>query len=131
MPERFTPGKLDEISSAIGEIRAYVHEGRHGINNLSQKMDGFEVSSSKRHNALKLELSNQLEKGMDQLERGLDSVRADLAGIASRVAKLEETGHRQEGQISVGKWLLEKWPFGVLFVALSAFIAWANGKFGH
>lgn len=45
MPPR--SGQLDHISEAIGEVRAYVHEGRHGINNLSQKVDALRVGISK------------------------------------------------------------------------------------
>ncbi len=43
-------GQLDQISEAIGELRSsmktiekYVHESRHGVNNLSQKLDALAV----------------------------------------------------------------------------------------
>ena len=47
---RSQTGQLDQISEAIGELKGsvkaieqYVHEGRHGTNNLSQKIDALAV----------------------------------------------------------------------------------------
>ena len=54
--------QLDEISRAIGRVDAYVHEFRHGTSNLSSKMDGMELQNSKRHETLKIELTNQNER---------------------------------------------------------------------
>ena len=43
-------GQLDQISEAIGELKGsvksieqYVHEARHGTNNISQKIDALAV----------------------------------------------------------------------------------------
>jgi hypothetical protein len=123
MAQRGKNNTLDEISTAIGEIRAYVHEGRHGINNLSMKLDASEVSSAKRHASLKLELTAQLDKGME-------AVRGDLATIAKRVTDLERHRDRQDGAVSAWKWFADHWPFAALAAFLSALIAWANGKLG-
>jgi len=47
-------GQLDQISEAIGEIRGtvagierYIHEERHGVRNLSQKVDGLSAQLSR------------------------------------------------------------------------------------
>lgn len=54
MPAARSTGQLDAISEAIGELKGsvksieqYVHEGRHGANNLSQKIDALGQSVSK------------------------------------------------------------------------------------
>lgn len=125
-------GKLDEISAAIGRVDAYVHEFRHGTNNLAQLINAGEIASEKRHLALKSDLTRQFEKGLDGLRqdmvRGMEALRADLAGIDSRVIELERVRLRQEGQMSAWAWIIDKWPFGALAALLSAVIAWANGK---
>jgi uncharacterized membrane protein len=131
MPMRGS-GQLDEISQAIGRVDAYVHEFRHGTNELKAMVNGAEVAAEKRHVTLKLELSSQLERGLDSVRadmaKGLDALRADLRGIDNRVSDLEKTRIRQEAQISTWAWIIDKWPFAALAAVLSTVVAWANGK---
>lgn len=116
-------GKLDEISQAIGRVDAYVHEYRHGLNNIAQQINGMELASEKRHANLKVELTAQIDKGLDALRR-------DIIDVAARVAALEATHLRQEGAVSVWKWLGAHWPFAAVSAAILAAIAWANNRLG-
>jgi hypothetical protein len=119
MPPR--AGQLDQISESIGEIRAYVHAGRHDVANLTQVVNAQDAAQAKRHAELKAEVSRQIEKGME-------TMRAEIAAVTLRVAKLEESRFRQEGQLSVWQWLARHWPIGPIIAAILTFIAWANGK---
>ncbi len=120
-PKRTTsaarPGQLDQISESIGEIRAYVHAGRHDVNNLTQIVNAQETAQTKRH----AELEGKIEKGME-------TMRVEIALVAARVSKLEAHKQQQDGQISVWRWLVEKWPFAALAIIISAVVAWANDR---
>lgn len=63
-----TPKQLDEISSAIGELRAYVHEHRHSSDNLSMKFDGLALDIAKRVEALELRLGMRITT-LEQLQQ--------------------------------------------------------------
>jgi predicted extracellular nuclease len=119
MPPR--AGQLDQISESIGEIRAYVHTGRHDISNLTQIVTAQDAAQVKRHADLKEEVSRQIKEG-------LETMRVEIAAVAVRVARLEESRSRQEGQLSVWQWLVNRWPVAPIIAAILAFIAWANGK---
>jgi hypothetical protein len=121
MAVRASPGQLDEISQAIGRVDAYVHEYRHGINNIAQQISAMELASEKRHTTLKLELKAELRESNE-------AIRTDLATIASRVAKLEEARLRHEGAVGVFAWFAQHWPFATVAAGLAAFIAWATGR---
>lgn len=109
MPPR--SGQLDQISEAIGELKGsvkaietYVHEGRHGVNNLSQKVDGLGVQIGRDVAALKAEL------------------RVDIEALSNRVRALEDSQNKQTGAKSLVVWFLQSplvaWiSAAVLFVA--------------
>lgn len=115
MPPR--TGQLDEISEKIGRIDAYVHEGRHGINNLSQKLDALSLEQAKRHEALKLELAAQ----MDKIAAGL---RAEIANAVARISKLEDRNTRDDGARSVKQWIIDHSPWATLAAIVAAAAAW-------
>ncbi len=87
-------GQLDEISAAIGEVRAYIHENRHGVNNLSTKFDGLALDMAKRVEALELRL------GM-------------------RITTLEQLQNQQAGAFKLIDWILKS-PLLAWLIALAA-----------
>ncbi|HEX8415123.1 MAG TPA: hypothetical protein VF637_14750 [Sphingomicrobium sp.] len=100
------PGNpIDEMSRAIGRIDAYVHEFRHGTNNVSMKIDGLEVASAKRHDNLKIEVTSQIKQAVD-------AMRAEIAEVAKRVAALEAIEYRRAGATN----FLSKVPNWISFV---------------
>jgi predicted extracellular nuclease len=119
MPPR--SGQLDQISESIGEIRAYVHAGRHDVANLTQVVNAQDAAQVKRHAELKAEVASQIREG-------LETMRTEIANVTARVTKLEENRIRREGQLSVWQWLAQHWPLAPVLTAILAFIAWANGK---
>jgi hypothetical protein len=61
-------GQLDQISEAIGELKGsvkaieqYVHEGRHGTNNLSQKIDALAVKFGSDIASLEARMDSRLK----------------------------------------------------------------------
>jgi hypothetical protein len=60
-------GQLDQISEAIGELKGsvksierYMHEREHGLNNLSQKIDGLAVKLSADIAAVEARMDSRL-----------------------------------------------------------------------
>lgn len=93
MPPR--SGQLDQISEAIGELKGsvkaierYVHDGRHGVNNISQKVDGLGVKIAGDIAGLRAE------------------IRADLDSLSKRVAKLEAADIRSTTTKNTLGWIL-------------------------
>ena len=106
------PRQLDEISEAIGELKGsvkaiekYIHEERHGVNNLSQKVDGLAVSIGRDIAAVKAEIEVKIE------------------AMGSRVGVLEAVRHQQAGASSVLLAILKSPAIGWLVGA--AISAWA------
>lgn len=85
MPPRNQTGELDEISRMIGELSAYVHEGRHGVNNLSTKFDALALDIAKRVETMKTEISLRLDT-MDRRIALLEGVEAQRKGERGAVA---------------------------------------------
>ena len=79
MPPR--SGQLDQISEAIGEVRAYVHEGRHGINNLAQKVDALRVGIGKDIAAVEA----RMEVRFEAFEKRLRAIEDD--GVKTETQK--------------------------------------------
>lgn len=104
MPPRNPPGELDEVSRMIGELSAYVHEGRHGVNNLSVKFD-----------ALALDIAKRVETVGEQLGLRLDA-------MDRRIAKLEAKSNEEKGARGVIGWILRSPLIGWL-AALAVVIA--------
>jgi hypothetical protein len=110
MPPR-PPAELDEISRMLGELSAYVHEGRHGVNNLSTKFDALALDIAKRVETTKTELLVRF----DTMER--------------RVAALEETAARNKGARNLAAWLLQSPLIGWIAAGAMAFVAlWKSGR---
>lgn len=79
---RDPPHQLDEISKAIGSIEAYVHEHRHGVNNLSMKMDALSLDFARKVEELKAAIST------------------DIEGIKRRLDLLEDANERRIGAVA-------------------------------
>jgi len=104
MPPR--AGQLDQISEAIGELKGsvkaveqYVHEGRHGVNNLSQKIDAMRVSIGK-------------------------DIAAVEAKMDARLTALERAAERETGAKNIAVWFLQSPLIGWLAAGIMLFIAW-------
>jgi hypothetical protein len=125
-------GQLDEISQKIGELTAYTHEHRHGVNNLSAKFDALALDIAKRVEALDTKMTVRIDEVVKSLSADNLALSARLSEennkLAVRVAKLEDLRSRQDAQLGVWKWIVDKWPFAALAALLSSVIAWANGK---
>jgi septal ring factor EnvC (AmiA/AmiB activator) len=111
MPPR--SGQLDQISQAIGKLEGrfdgveqYMHEREHGINNLSQKVDGLRVSIGKDIATVEARIGEQI-KAMD-----------------GRIAALEAAAAREAGAKSLAAWVLQSPLIGWIAAGLMLFIAW-------
>lgn len=83
MPPR--SGQLDQISEAIGELKGsvksvekYVHEGRHGVNNLSQKVDAMRVGIGKDMAAVEAKVDAKIDAFISETNKRLAAVEAVL-----------------------------------------------------
>lgn len=106
------PRQLDEISEAIGELKGsvkviekYIHDERHGVNNLSQKIDGLAVSIGRDIAAVKAEIEVKIE------------------AIGGRVGALEAVRMQQMGASNAMLAILKSPAIGWLVGA--AITAWA------
>lgn len=108
MPPR-PPKGLDEISRMLGELSAYVHEGRHGVNNLSTKFDALALDIAKRVEGMKAELSVRLD-AMDK-----------------RLTDLEATNAKEAGARGVVGWIIQSPVIGWLVAAALFVAAWWKG----
>lgn len=98
-----TPGQLDEISQAIGELKGrfagieqYIHDKRHEDNNVSQKIDGIGAQIAREVGRLKGEIQGDIASFRNEIEK-----------LAVRVAKLESARQHDEGVKSVWVELLK------------------------
>jgi hypothetical protein len=114
-------GKLDDISMKIGEMSNYIHEHRHGVNNLSAKFDALALDIVKRVEALDIKMTLRI----DEVVKGLTS---ENTSLRLRIEALELERERRHGAMGVWVWLGEHWPFAALFAGLAAVVAWANNK---
>jgi hypothetical protein len=101
--------QLDEISMKLGELTAYNHEHRHGVANLSMKMDGLSVDVSRQIAALEAKLTVRMEESH--------------TGLSARIQALEAESHRRSGATSLVNVLLKSPALGWLVGA--AISAWA------
>lgn len=118
MPPR--NGQLDEISEAIGELKGsvkaietYVHEGRHGVNNLSQKFDALGVKIAADIAAVEA----RIEAKVDAYIRSNDE----------RVLALEKEHERQTGAKNLVAWFLQSPLIGWIVAAVLFVIAYFKG----
>jgi len=122
------PGQLDQISEAIGEIRGtvsgierYIHEERHGVRNLSQKVDGLSAQLSRDLAAAKGEIGASLTTAIERVE-------ARIQTIDDRVSVLERGRERDTGAKGVIVWLLQSPLIGWIVAAILFFAAWWKGQ---
>ena len=115
MPPR--SGQLDQISEAIGELKGkidgidkYVHEWRHGVNNVSQKVDSLGVKIAGDIAGLRAE------------------IRTDLDTLGERVAKLEARQAEQSGAKGLAVALMQSPLLAWLFAAAVVVAAWWRGE---
>ena len=81
--------QLDEISAKIGELTAYTHEHRHGVANISMKLDGLRVEIARDIAALDGKMSAriaQVEQALDQRLKALETKEIRREGAAGIVA---------------------------------------------
>lgn len=114
-------GKLDEISSKIGELGAYVHEHRHGVNNLSTKFDALGVDFARQFEGLRAELRGQIAEMKDTLSRRLDAVE-------DRIDALESANDKRTGALGLIEWMVRYWPGVVAYLGLVALVLESTGK---
>ncbi|MGH6659729.1 MAG: hypothetical protein ACREBP_01020, partial [Sphingomicrobium sp.] len=105
MPPRPYVGALDEISRMLGELSAYVHEGRHGVNNLSTKFDALALDIAKRVEIMKSEISLRLDS-MDD-----------------RLTALETAASENKGARNLASWFVQSPLFA--WLAAAAVVAWS------
>lgn len=122
------PGQLDQISEAIGEIRGtvaaierYIHEERHGVRNLSQKVEGLSSQFSRDIAAAKGEIGASLATAIERVE-------ARIHTIDERVAILERTKERETGARGLIAWLLQSPLVGWMFAAAVLVATWWKGN---
>jgi hypothetical protein len=122
MPGRV--GQLDQISEAIGEIRGtvaalgrYIHEERHGVRNLTAKVDGLSTQVSRDIAAAKGEISATVSTALERVE-------ARIATIDERVSALETIKDQEKGAKGILVAVLQSpvlaWVFAVAVVAWTA-----------
>lgn len=126
MPTR--PGQLDEISQAIGRlsgqvegIERYMHDREHGLNNLSQKVDGLSSKFSSDIASAKGEISATLSTAVERME-------ARIQTIDDRVGALETIKDQQKGAKTAIGWLLQSPLIGWLVAAVLFLAAWWKGS---
>jgi chromosome segregation ATPase len=129
MPAR--SGQLDQISEAIGEIRGtvagierYIHEERHGVRNLSQKVDGLSTQFSREIAAAKGEIGATLSTALERVE-------ARIQTIDERVSILERTHEREYGARGLLKAIFASPLLAWLFAAAVAVWTWLNTQGVH
>lgn len=83
MPPR---GQLDQISEAIGELKGsvksiekYIHEERHGLRNLSQKVDAIGTLITREIAAVEARIDVQIE-AMNARLAAVETAQARQAG---------------------------------------------------
>lgn len=108
------PGQLDEISQAIGELKAYVHEYRHGVNNIGQKID-----------ALGTKITRDIAAVEARIETKLDS---HIRTTEARLTALEQARARQMGERGVMMAILKSPVVGWLVAFGGALWLLLNGK---
>lgn len=125
MPAR--AGQLDQISEAIGEIRGtvaaierYIHEERHGIRNLGQKVESLSFQFSRDLAAARGEIGSTLSTAIERVE-------ARIQTIDERVGALEKTRDREDGARGFALWALQSPLVGWIFAAAVIATAWWRG----
>lgn len=116
MPPRGT-GQLDEISEAIGELKgsvksieSYVHEGRHGVNNLSQEVKGLGTLITREIAAVEERMKVRFEQ------------------VEQRLVLLEAVKNQQIGAKNLTVAVLQSPLIGWLVAIAAVVAAWWKGR---
>ena len=123
---------LDEISHKLGELSGYVHEHRHGVNNMSAKLDALALDITKRVEALDTKMTVR----MDEMDRALRSeltanniaLKAELAAANLRIVELEKAKSQHDGAAGVVSAILKSPAIGWLVGAVISGWAILTGK---
>jgi archaellum component FlaC len=120
-------GQLDQISQAIGQlegrfdgIERYMHDREHGLNNLSQKVDGLSSKFSSDIASAKGEISATLSTAVERME-------ARIQTIDDRVGALETIKEQEKGAKTALAWLLQSPLIGWLVAAALFLTEWWKG----
>ena len=114
-------GQLDEISEKLGELTAYTHEHRHGVNNLSQKFDALALDLVRRVEALDVKMTVRIDEVVKMLT-------AENVVLQARVDALEIDKQRRDGALSLVEWAVRNWPGIIGFALLVAVILKSTGQ---
>jgi hypothetical protein len=105
------PAQLDSISMMLGELKGsvegiekYVHEGRHGVNNLSQKVEALGTRITRDIAAVEGRIEGRI-KAMDD-----------------RLIALERVQQEQTGAKNLAAWILQSPLIGWIAAGILAFI---------
>ncbi len=107
-------GTLDEISLKLGELAAYTHEHRHGVANLSAKLDGLGVDVAKQIAVLEARMTARI----DDIHQN----------HGERLAALEAERNRRDGASSIIALILKSPAVGWLVGVAGAAWAVLSGK---
>lgn len=108
-------GKLDEISLRIGELSGYVHEHRHGVNNLSAKFDAVALDMTRRVEALDVKMTIRIDEINANLTTKLEAANA-------RIGVLESIQDQHKGARNLASWILHS-PVVAWLAALAGLVA--------
>lgn len=113
-------GKLDEISLRIGELSGYIHEHRHGVNNLSQKFDAVALDMTRRVEALDVKMTIRI----DEINANLTS---KLEVANARIGVLESINDQEKGAKNLAVLVLQSPALAWLVAAIGFLVAlWAR-----
>lgn len=123
MPERngVPQQTLNTIFEKLGNVEACAREAKHAANNAGQKIDA--VAGKVDALALVVATQGQLRDHVDRLERA-------IVEHQDKLEDLQADKHRREGALGIVSWFARNWPLTVIFAALAALVAWANGRLG-
>jgi hypothetical protein len=92
-------GQLDEISEAIGRLSGQF-----------ESIDAF---------------GRQITRDIAAVEGRIEG---RIKVMDDRLLALEIDKHRRDGAVGLAAWFAKHWPFSLIFAAMAAWVAWANGK---
>lgn len=112
MVNRTETGQLDDISVAIGRIEEYIRSNRHGVTNLSAKMDG---------------VAAQVSKDLAVFKENIDG---EFKSVKERISSLELASAKNDGQKTVWYWIAQSPIVAWLLALLTMSLAYINAHFG-
>lgn len=119
-PPRGATG-LDEVSRQLGELAAYIHEHRHGVNNLNMKFDALSLDLAKRVEGLDIKIAGQISELGGTLSRRIEV-------IEDRLDDLESVNDERRGTVGTLQWLLTNAPNLLMLLGVVYLVLKATGK---